>query len=63
MVKLGETLERMVIKGNLEKIEDSEWATPTVAVMKPDGSGASLWGLQSHSEPLLGNKSAPTTTY
>ena len=37
-VKLGETLERMVIEGNLEKIDYSEWATPIVAVMKPDGS-------------------------
>ena len=37
-VKLGETLERMVLEGNLEKIDYSEWATPIVAVMKPDGS-------------------------
>ena len=37
-VKLGETLERMVIEGNLEKIDYSEWATQIVAVMKPDGS-------------------------
>ena len=37
-VKLGETLERMVMEGNLEKIDYSEWATPIVAVMKPDGS-------------------------
>ena len=28
----------MVMEGNLEKIDYSEWATPIVAVMKPDGS-------------------------
>ena len=37
-VKLRETLERVVMEGNLEKIDYSEWATPIVAVMKPDGS-------------------------
>ena len=37
-VKLGETLERMVTEGNLEKIDYSEWATAIVAVMKRDGS-------------------------
>ena len=31
-------LERMVIEGNLETIDYSEWATLIVAVTKPDGS-------------------------
>ena len=37
-VKLGETLERMIMEGNQEKIDCSEWTTPIVAVMKHDGS-------------------------
>jgi hypothetical protein len=36
--KLEATLEKMVAEGNIEKVDYSEWATPIVAVVKPDGS-------------------------
>ena len=37
-VKLEETLERMVRKCNLEKIDYSEWTILIAAVIKPEGS-------------------------
>ena len=36
--KVEETIERMVAEGNLEKLDYSDWATPIVPVMKPDGT-------------------------
>ena len=36
--KVEETLEKMVKEGTVEKIDFSDWATPIVPVMKPDGS-------------------------
>ena len=36
--KLEESLERMVEEGNLRKVDYSEWATPIVPVVKPDGT-------------------------
>ena len=36
--KVEATLEKMEKEGNIEKVEISDWATPVVPVMKPDGS-------------------------
>ena len=36
--KVEATLAQMVREGNIEKVECSDWATPVVPVMKPDGS-------------------------
>ena len=36
--KVEETLNKMAKEGNVEKIDFSDWATPIVPVMKPDGS-------------------------
>jgi len=36
--KVEATFEQMVREGNIEKVESSDWATPIVPVMKPDGS-------------------------
>ena len=36
--KVEATLTQMVKEGNIEKVECSDWATPVVPVMKPDGS-------------------------
>ncbi len=39
-------LVKLVLKGTLEPVEHSDWATPIVAVLKPDKRRVRIWGFQ-----------------
>ena len=42
--RYGDALEKLVQENIIEKVEHSEWASPTVTVIKPNGD-IRIWGL------------------
>ena len=51
--KIEQTLERMVSEGNIEKVSHSEWASPIVPVIKPNGDVRVCGDYKSSLNPCL----------